>query len=153
MFANDISFDGTTSPNSALTRPLTPPYNGASIKLLDTTKDLDVAVYSKFKPSIHSTQTFKKAGYVLFLVPRSFVTLTPDIYTPMYKTLVRPQLEYAIQALSSFHKKDIDHLTRLQRQATRMVKGCRDLSYEERLGKLKLFSIARRRLKGDLILA
>ncbi len=46
-----------------------------------------------------------------------------------FTTLVRPHLEYAIQASSPFVKKDIDHLERLQRLATRMVKGCRELSY------------------------
>ncbi len=45
------------------------------------------------------------------------------------------------------------HLKRLQRLATGMVNGYRDLFYEERLEKLSLFSLARRRLKDNLILA
>ncbi len=68
---------------------------------------------------------------------------------PIYSTLVRPHLEYAIQASSPYLKKDIDHLECLQRLATRMVKGCWGLFYEERLGTLSLFSLARRRLRGD----
>ncbi len=47
-----------------------------------------------------------------------------------------------MQALSPYFKKDIDHLERLQRLATQMVKGCRGLSYEERLEELSLFSLA-----------
>ncbi len=87
------------------------------------------------------------------MIKRSFVTLTPEIVTPLYSTFVRPHLEYAIQASRPYLKKDIDHLERIQREATRMVKCCRGLSYEERLEKLSLFSLASRRLRGDLILA
>ncbi len=54
---------------------------------------------------------------------------------------------------SKKYPKDIDHLERLQRLATRMVKGCRGLSYEDRLEKLSLFSLACRRLRVGLILA
>ncbi len=76
-----------------------------------------------------------------------------EIFTPLYSTLVRPHLEYATQDSSSYLRRDIDHLERLQRLATRMVKGCRGLSYEERFEKLSLFSISCRRPRGDLILA
>ncbi len=44
-------------------------------------------------------------------------------------------------------------MERLQRLATRMVKGMRELPYKERLRRLNLFSLKRRRLRGDLILA
>ncbi len=114
-----------------------------SIKLLDSTKDLGLTIDNTFKPSIHFAHAFEKARPALFLIRRSFVTLTPDIFIPLYSTLVRPHLEYAIQASSPYFKKDVDHLERLQRLATRMVKVCRGLSYEERLNKLDLFSLAR----------
>ncbi len=44
-------------------------------------------------------------------------------------------------------------MERIKRSATRMVKGMRELSYEERLPRLNFFSLERRRLHGDLILA
>ncbi len=75
-------------------------------------------------------QAFKRARIALFLMSRSFVALTPEIFIPLYSILVRPHHEYAIQASCPYLKIDIDHLERLQRLATRMVKGCRDLSYE-----------------------
>ncbi len=117
--------------------------NGASIKNLDSTKDLGLIIDGTFKSSIHCAQAFKKARSALFLVRRSFVTLAPDIFIPLYSTLVRPHLECAIQASSPYLKKDVDHLERLQRLATQMVRCCRGLSYEERPEKLNLFSLAR----------
>ncbi len=81
---------------SASTRPFTLSDNGASIKLLDSTKDLGLTIYNTFKPSIHCAQAFKLARSALFLIRRSVVTLTPDIFIPLTSTLVRPHLEYAI---------------------------------------------------------
>ncbi len=75
-----------------------------------------------------------------------------NIYKPLYIALVRPHLEYAIQANCSCLEKDINHLKIIQRAATRWVKGLRGLTYEERLQALKLQPLGKRRLRNDLVL-
>ncbi len=60
--------------------------------------------------------------------------------------LVRPNLEYAI-----YLKKDINHLERIQRAATRWVKGLRGLTYEEWLKVLKVPPLKKRSLWNGLV--
>ncbi len=69
----------------------------------------------------------------------------------LYNTFVRPHLEYAMQVCSQNLVADADCLEKIQRLATRLVKGFRRLPYEERLRRLGLHSLRRRRLRGDLI--
>ena len=51
----------------------------------------------------------------------------------LYKSLMRPHLEYRAPAWNLYLKKDIEALEKVQRRATKMIRGFRDLSYEKRL--------------------
>ncbi len=100
--------------------------------------NLGITVNSAFTPSANILTAANKARGMLYFIKRSFTCLTKEIFLPLNRALVRPHLEYAIQANCPYLKKAIYHLERIQLAATRWVKGFRDLSYEERLKELKL---------------
>ncbi len=60
--------------------------------------DLGITVNSAFTPSANVLTAANKARGILYLIKRSFTCLTKEIFVPLYRALVRPHLEYAIQA-------------------------------------------------------
>ncbi len=107
--------------------------NGELMTKCEQINDLGITVNSAFTPSANVLATANKARGMLYFMQRSFTCLPKEIFVSLYRALVKPYLEYAIQANCPYLKKDIYHLERTQREATRWMKGLRDLRYEDRL--------------------
>ena len=125
--------------------------NGNIIDTCTFYKDLGVIVTDDLKPTKQIDKCITKANAMLGLIKRTFSFIDEEIFLRCFKTFVRPILEYGQQAWAPHLEKDIEILEKVQRRATKLVHSLKDLPYEERLDKLQLFSLKRRRERGDMI--
>ncbi len=114
-------------------------------------KDLGVAMNANMKVSEQCRIAASKGNQVLGMIRRNITYNKKSLIVLLYKAIVRPHLEYCIQAWNPHLRKDIDMLDKMQRRAIKLIPGLRDLRYEERLKECGLTTLETRRLKGDQI--
>ena len=114
-------------------------------------KDLGVTFSSDMKVSEQCGIAASKVTQILGLIKRTITYKKKQQIVPLYKAIVRPHLEYCIQAWRPYHKKDIDKLERIQRRATKMIPELRVLVYKSHLLQCGLKTLEIMRLRGDQI--
>jgi len=106
-------------------------------------KDLGCWLTNKLSVAWQCVLAAQKANHILGCIPSSMASRSREVILPLCSALERPLVESCIQLWSPQHRKDMDLLERGQRR----VRGLEHLSCEERLRKLVLFSLEKRRLQ------
>ena len=118
----------------------------------ESVKDLGVIIDDKLKFHDHVASVTAKANRTLAVIHKSFHFTSCNMYINLYKSLVRPIIEYGNTIWGPHYILDQHSIEQIQRRATRILTGLYDTPYSDRLNILKLPTLQYRRLRGDMIL-
>ena len=125
------------------------------INPVDHEKDLGVNFSKKFNFISHIESCVAKAKSSTAWLFRNFVSREQETIKHLYKSLIRPHLEYCPQVWAPLGRhgnwSSILNIESVQRWVTSCIQGMDNLSYRQRLEKLNLTTLFERRMRGDLI--
>ena len=131
-----------------------PPFSqpdGTSIRKVDEVKDLGVLMDNKLTFRAEIDRAYSKSNRQAGWIMRVFRTRAEISMITLYKALVRPHLKYACQLWSPLQLGLVRRLEVVQRSYTARIAGVGHLNYWERLQRLKLYSLERRRERYQVI--
>ena len=95
----------------------------------DQQRDLGIIITKDLKWQKQTEKSCRTANRVLGFIARNFRNKNKELILPLYKSLVRPHLEHAVQFWSPHLRRDIDKMEKIQRRATKMIPEIRNHSY------------------------
>ena len=125
--------------------------NNTILEATDCEKDLGVHIDDKLDFSKHIDTAINRANRTMGTIRRVFRHLDRSNFLKLYKGLVRPILEYAVQVWHPYLKKDMRKVEGVQRRATKQINDLNILEYSDRLLKLQLPTLLYRRMRGDMV--
>jgi len=87
--------------------------NGQILDTVDSEKDLGVMISSDLKSSKECIHACSKASKMLGMIKRTISYKNPEIMVRLYKTLVKPHLEYCVSVWSPHYTNDKEFLERV----------------------------------------
>ena len=124
---------------------------GSIIEPTQIVQDLGVHLSNDCSWTPHIQQTAHGARKIASRVLSVFKDRSPVIMTTLFKTMVRSKLEYCSPVWDPHKVGDIQTLENVQRHFTKRINSCKDLNYWDRLKKLKMLSLQRRRERFKII--
>ena len=129
--------------------------DGTVLESIETEKDLGVTVSNELGWNKNIQSCIKDANRMIGWITRNILNRDLNILTRIYKTIIRPKLEYCVQlwnpAACHGNWSTILELESIQRRFTRLANDIGLLPYSERLVKMNLTTLGERRIRGDLI--
>ena len=114
-------------------------------------RDLCVLVDTKLKFHKHVRSVVGKAGGMIGNLLRSTICRSEEFMFTLFVTHIRPIIDYCSTVWNVGYLEDMRKLESLQRRWTREVSGMRGLEYVVRLRNMRLYSVAGRLLRADLV--
>ena len=121
------------------------------LKVNEVEKDLGVYIDMNLSSDEHIKVKVKKANSLMGMIRRTFHYIDSDTFRLLFSSIIRPHLEYAAPVWNPHLQKHIDMIENVQRRATKLVPGLKNLTYKERLKQVKLPTLKYRRYRGDML--